>query len=97
MATKIILGSARHDERYKYTGGEPGDQLQQGVPDIDYGEVAFQDFYIPAKGWYVMRPKSKEVSRLIAESMITACNNQNVGYSQSDRYSILNNGTAYTL
>ena len=88
----IIIGSARHDEAGKYTNGYKGDQLQHAVPDVT-GEVSFQNFYIHKKGWYVLRPKNKDLADLIAEKMKTACNNPNIGYSQNDRYSIIKCGT----
>lgn len=89
MAT---IGSARIDEKGKVAGGTPGDQKQVSVPDYK-GEVAMQDFYVSAKGWDILRPKNREHAERIAAAMITACNNPNVGYSQSDRYAILADGT----
>ena len=92
----IIIGSARHDEAGKYTNGYKGDQLQTSIPDVT-GEVSFQNFYIHKKGWYILRPKKEELADLIALKMKTACNNANIGYSQTDRYSIIKCGTGSTV
>lgn len=80
MAVKI--GSARHDENGKYSGGKKGDQTGS--------EVSTQDWYKSSKGWVVIRAKDDEVRKKIAEAMQAACDNKHVGYSQSDRYSLFN-------
>jgi len=85
----IMIGSARIDERGKASGGAPGDQKQTKKPDT-IGEVSMQPFYVHSKGWYVLRAKDDIVGHTIAISMKRACNNKNIGYSQSDRYSLLN-------
>ena len=87
----VIIGSARVDERGKYTGGTGGDQKQSSTPDYK-GEVSMQDFYVHSKGWYVFIPKSTEVGKKIAQNMIDACNNSYLGYSQSDRYGVIKYG-----
>ena len=87
----IIIGSARSDENKKYSGGKKGDQRQTSANDFS-GEVSMQNFYIHKKGWYVLRPKDKMIADLIACKMKDACNNPNIGYSQSDRYSLLQSG-----
>lgn len=87
----VIIGSARHDEAGKYTNGYKGDQLQKAIPDIS-GEVSFQNFYIHKKGWYILRPKNKEIADLIALKMKVACNNANIGYSQTDRLGVIKYG-----
>ena len=73
----LIIGSARHDENGKYSGGRNGDQ--------DGTEVSTQTYYIHSKGWYVIRPKSVDVANKIASAMLEACNNNNIGYDQNDR------------
>lgn len=88
----IILGSARSDENKNYSGGLPGDQRQTSTPDMG-GEVSMQPFYIHKKGWNVIRAKDAEIAEKIADNMIRACNNQNIGYSQSDRYGVIKYGT----
>lgn len=80
----IIVGSARHDENGKYSGGKPGDQTGR--------EVSTQVFYVHKKGWYVLRAKSADVANKIASAMYTACANDNIGYSQSDRYGVVKKG-----
>lgn len=87
----IIIGSARADENKKYSGGKKGDQRQTSTNDVS-GEVSMQPFYIHKKGWYVLRPKDKLVADMIACKMKDACNNKNIGYSQSDRLGIIANG-----
>lgn len=92
----IVIGSARVDERGSYSGGANGDQKQGGaVPDYR-GEVSMQAFYVHSKGWYVIRPKDANIARKIANAMKQACNNPNIGYSQSDRYGVIRYGTATT-
>lgn len=89
------IGSARIDEHNKITGGQPGDQKQTNTPDLK-GEVSQQKFYVHSKGWVILRPKSKVHAKGIAEAMIRACNNINIGYNQNERGQILRNGTRAT-
>lgn len=80
----ILIGSARHNEKGKYLGGKKGDQLQKPNTKLDYvGEVSVQNFYVHRKGWHVLRPISKVFADNLAEAMLTACNNDKYGYSQS--------------
>lgn len=88
---KAIIGSARSDENKKYSGGKKGDQRQTSVPDYK-GEVSLQDFYVHSKGWVILRAKDKNVAKVMAALMHNACNNSYIGYSQSDRDSILLTG-----
>lgn len=90
--TPIIIGSARIDENGNISSGAAGDQKQKSAPDRS-GEVSMQEFYIHKKGWYVLRPKEPEVADKIAMAMKAACNNPNIGYSQSDRTGIIRWGT----
>lgn len=90
-----IIGSARVDERGTYSGGTKGDQKQTASPDYK-GEVSMQNFYVHKKGWYVLRPKNDTIAVKIANNMKTACNNKNIGYSQSDRYGVINAGVNAT-
>lgn len=85
------IGSARSDERGKYSGGKPGDQKQTTTPD-NKGEVSLQDFYVHSKGWTIIRHPDSKIRAKIGERMIAACSNKNIGYSQSDRYGIIKNG-----
>lgn len=77
----IMVGSARMDERGKFTGGAKGDQTGK--------EVSIQPFYMHKKGLYVNRPKSIEFATRLAQSMLNICNNDNIGYSQGDRFGIV--------
>lgn len=88
---KVIIGSARHDERGRYTNGAKGDNIQTISPDYK-GEVSMQNFYVHYKGWYVIRPKDPTTAGRIAQKMKAACNNKNLGYSQSDRYGVIRDG-----
>lgn len=88
---KIIIGSARIDERGKISGGRAGDQKQTTTDDYK-GEVSMQDFYVSSKGWYIIRPKSAIDANAIADNMALACNNKNLGYDQSNRYGVIKYG-----
>ena len=87
----IIIGSARVDERGKYSGGAAGDQKQTSTNDKK-GEVSMQDFYVHKKGWVIMRPKSKKHADKIAKNMMIACNNKNLGYDQDNRLGVVKYG-----
>lgn len=81
----VIIGSARHDEHGNcYSGGKAGDQTGQ--------EVSTQKFYIHKNGWYVIRAKSADIANKLAKAMIDACNNENIGYDQSERYGVIKHG-----
>lgn len=92
---EVIIGSARHNEHGNYTNGKKGDNLQKNRNWDICGEVSFQSFYEHSKGWVCLRCKDGKSAKKIAASMITACNNPNVGYDQSFlRYGVIVNGTA---
>ena len=81
----VIIGSARHDEHGNcYSGGKAGDQTGQ--------EVSMQKFYVHKKGWRVLRAKSSEIANKLAEAMVIACNNENIGYDQSERGGVITHG-----
>lgn len=81
----VIIGSARHDEHGNcYSGGKAGDQTGQ--------EVSTQKFYNHSKGWNVLRAKDNKVAEKLAEAMQIACNNNNIGYDQSERYGVIKHG-----
>lgn len=88
----VIIGSARIDERGRAAGGAAGDQGQRSTPDYS-GEVSMQNFYVHSLGWYIIRAKVANYALQIAASMITACNNPNIGYDQNKRIGVVNNGT----
>ena len=90
--SSVIIGSARCDERGKYSGGSAGDQKQTARPDYK-GEVSMQPFYQHKKGWIIIRAKDPIHADQIAFSMETACNNSNIGYDQNQRTAVLSVGT----
>lgn len=87
MSKKVIIGSARHDENGGISGGKPGDQLQGKTPDYQ-GECSLQEWYKHELGWIVFRAKDPESARAIAKNMLAICNNQNIGYDQSNNQSL---------
>lgn len=88
----VYIGSARIDERGKAIGGKAGDQKQTDSTDYK-GEVSQQKFYVSSKGWVVVRALKTTHAIGIAASMITACNNKNIGYDQGNRFDIMTKGT----
>lgn len=79
------LGHASKTEFNGIVNGQSGDQT--GV------EVTIRSYYMHSKGWYLIRPKSAEHANRIAEAMIRACNNDNIGYDQNGREGIIKYGT----
>lgn len=73
----VYIGSARIDERGKISGGAAGDQTGK--------EVSYQTWYLHSKGWVVLRAKDAEIRNKIAYAMKAACDNNNIGYDQSNR------------
>ena len=80
------IGSARHDENGKYTGGKAGDQTGN--------EVSTQTMYnYPGKGnWKCYRAKSDDVANGLKNAMLTACANNHIGYNQNQRLQIIGKG-----
>lgn len=93
----MIIGSARQDEKKRYSGGAAGDSLQKSSTQDMIGEVALEKFYVHSNGWYVIRPKSVEHANAIADKMIIACNNKAIGYDQSNRLGIIEHGVESTV
>lgn len=91
--SSVVIGSARSDERGKYSGGAAGDQRQTSADDYK-GEVSLQSFYVHKKGWAILRPKSKIHAERIAAKMRTACGNPNLGYDQGNRLGVTLYGVA---
>jgi len=90
----IIIGSARHDENGKYSGGRAGDQKQK-INSQGYdmsGEVSTQPFYVHRLGWDILRAKDPNLANGLAFSMALACVNKNVGYNQNTRLGIVDKG-----
>lgn len=83
----VVVGSARIDERGNANWGKAGDQTCK--------EVATEPYYRHRLGWYLLRPKEAAVANKLAQAMREGCDNDNIGYSQSDRYGVLNNLKIY--
>ena len=79
MAVKI--GSARSDEY----GGSGWDGRAKAGDQKSGNEVSTQDWYLHSKGWVVIRAKDASIREKIAYAMQRACDNNNVGYDQSER------------
>lgn len=77
----IMVGSARIDEDGKISGGSVGDQTGK--------EVSTQSYYLHSKGWYLYRAKDVSVANALATAMLEACNNNNIGYDQSNRLGVV--------
>ena len=82
----IKIGSARIGE----TGG-----YKQVAGNQTGKELSVQDYYNHSKKWDVIRLKNKTQRVLIAEAMIKAINNKNIGYDMTDRLSLLNACTSF--
>jgi len=74
----VIIGSARSDENGRIKNGKAGDQKSGR-------EVSTQNWYKHGQGWRVLRCKIPEARPLIAKNMQQACDNNNIGYDQSQR------------
>lgn len=85
----IIIGHASIDERGKSSGGQAGDQTKK--------EVCTRSYYLHKKGWYLLRPKKATHAKSIAEAMLRACKNDNIGYDQSNRLGVIKYGTNSTV
>jgi len=78
----VRVGSARSNENGGINGGKPGDQKSGR-------EVSTQDWYLHSKGWVVIRAKDRQVRELIAHNMESICANNNIGYCQDHRTSLI--------
>jgi hypothetical protein len=85
----VIIGSARSDERGKLSGGKAGDQTGK--------EVSTQAFYMHSKGWIGLRAKDINLANKLAKAMKIACDNNHIGYDQSQRLGAYNNGITTTI
>lgn len=85
----VIIGSARSDERGKLKGGKAGDQTGK--------EVSTQAFYMHSKGWVGLRAKDPNLASKLAKAMKLACDNNHIGYDQSQRLGAYNNGINTTI
>lgn len=75
------VGSARIDERGNIVGGAPGDQTGK--------EVAIENWYRHSSGWRILRAKSDTVREKIAQAVERACENDNIGYNQNRRNTLM--------
>ena len=79
----VRIGHASIDENGRATGGAAGDQTGK--------EVCIRTWY--AKGWKVLlRAKDPAVRKKIALACIAVCKNDNTGYDQSGRNTLLTQG-----
>ena len=79
----VIIGSARGDERGGIRGGQAGDQTGR--------EVCREAWYLTGQGyWRVFRPKDPAVAEKIAQDMEYACDNNYIGYDQSQNQTLWN-------
>ena len=77
---EVRIGHASGDERGKASGGKAGDQTGK--------EVCIRSWY--SKGWKVLlRAKDPAVRKRIAQACIAACKNDNTGYDQGGRNTLL--------
>lgn len=76
----VIIGSARHDENFRYSDGRAGDQIGS--------ELETQEWYLHPKGWRVLRCKDSVKAEKIAADMQYACANPHIGYDQNENYSL---------
>ena len=79
MAVKV--GSARSDEY----GNSGWDGKAKAGDQKNGNEVSTQDWYLHDKGWVVIRAKDATARKKIAYAMQRACDNNNIGYDQSQR------------
>lgn len=77
----VIIGSARIDENGKIKGGKAGDN--------NCREVSTQKYYNSSKGWVGLRAKNPNTAAKLAEAMLEACNNNNIGYDQNQRLGVI--------
>lgn len=76
----VIIGSARHDENYNYSGGRAGNQSGN--------ELETQEWYLHSKGWRVLRCIDQVRREMIADDMVKAIKNKNIGYDQDENYTL---------
>ena len=81
----LTIGHASKTEHSGITNGVVGDQTGK--------EVCMRSYYMHSKGWYALRPKNIDHANAIAEAMVRACKNDNIGYDQSNRLGIITYGT----
>ncbi len=78
--TGVVIGSASKDENGQYSGGQAGDQTGKEVWTLNWYNQNWTS---------VIRPKDSTLAEKIASACEKACANNNIGYSQSNRNSLL--------
>lgn len=78
----VLTGSARLDENEGIMHGQAGDQTGR--------EVVTENWYLHKKGWVVLRAKDPAKAEKIAWDMQAACDNNNIGYDQSENTTLYN-------
>ena len=86
---EMKIGHASIDEKGNIVGGQPGDQ--------NWKEVCMRSYYMHSKGWFLLRPKSAEHAKNVASAMIRACENNNIGYNQTNRLGVIKYGNNSTV
>lgn len=76
----VLVGSARIDENGNISGGKSGDQTGK--------EVCVENWYLHKQGWVIIRAKDASVRKRIAQNMLYICDNDLIGYSQSNNMSL---------
>lgn len=84
----VQVGSARINENGELEGGKLGDQTGK--------EVMIENWYLHAKGWYVIRAIDASARAKIAQNMRYICENDNIGYSYwNNAYGLTNEAKKY--
>ena len=76
----VKIGSASKDENGKYVNGQAGDQTGKEVWILDWYDQSWTS---------VLRPNDAALAEKIARQCENACNNNKIGYSQSERNTLL--------
>ena len=77
----VRIGHASIGDSGKVSGGSAGDQNGK--------EVFIRTWYLHEKGWVVLRCKDVDKRNKIAQAMEMACANNDIGYDQSQRDTLL--------
>lgn len=77
----VKIGSARIDENGNISGGKAGDQTGK--------EVSEQSYYTHSRGWVCLRPYDANMASKLSIAMRAACSNENIGYDQSQRTTVI--------
>ena len=76
----VVIGSSSKDENGRYVGGQAGDQTGKEVWILNWYDQNWTS---------VLRPKEASLAEAMARQCENACDNNRIGYSQSDRNSLL--------